>query len=70
MEIIIVKTCKQIANEWGISERTVNELCKSGKISGAVKNGRVWQIPDDAIRPVDRRISSGKYAKKNRAGIS
>ena len=60
----MVKTCKDIANEWGISERTVNELCKRGKILGAVKAGRVWQIPDDAVRPADGRISSGKYAKK------
>lgn len=60
-----MKTCKQIADEWGISARTVNELCKSGKISGVVKIGRAWQIPDDAIRPADGRVSSGKYIKKN-----
>ena len=64
-----VKTCKQIANEWGIAERTVNELCKSGKIQGAVKAGRRWQIPDDAVRPVDGRVSSGKYTKKKAVGI-
>ena len=62
--MIIVKNCKEIASEWGISERAVNELCKNGKIIGAVKVGRVWQIPDDAVRPVDGRVSSGKYAKK------
>ena len=59
-----MKTCKQIANEWNIAERTVNEFCKSGKIPGAVKVGRAWQIPDDAVRPVDGRVSSGKYSKK------
>ena len=63
-----MKTCKQIAAEWGISERTVNELCKSGKIVGAVKGGRVWQIPDDAVRPVDGRVSSGKYTKRKVEG--
>ena len=63
-----MKTCKEIANEWGISERTVNELCKRGKIPGAAKAGRVWQIPDDAIRPIDGRISSGKYTKKKETG--
>jgi hypothetical protein len=62
--MIIVKNCKEIANEWGISERAVNELCKNGKIVGAVKVGRVWQIPDDAVRPIDGRVSSGKYVKK------
>ena len=60
-----MKNCKQIAREWGISERTVNDLCKKGKISGAVKAGRSWQIPDNAQKPMDGRISSGRYVKKN-----
>ena len=59
-----MKNCKQIAEEWGLSERTVNALCKSGKIPSAVKSGRFWQIPDDAEKPADGRISSGKYVKK------
>ena len=58
-----MKTCKQKALEWGISERTVNDLCKKGRIPGAVKNGRRWQIPDEAIKPEDGRISSGRYVK-------
>ena len=40
-------------------------FCKSGRIPGAVKNGKSWQIPDDARKPVDGRVSSGKYVKKN-----
>lgn len=60
-----MKTCKQIALEWEISERTVNDLCKKGKIQGAVKAGKSWQIPDDAEKPVDGRISSGRYIKKD-----
>lgn len=63
MERIRMKTCKQLSLEWGISERAINELCKKGKITGAVKVGRMWQIPDDAERPADGRISSGKYVK-------
>ena len=59
-----MKTCKQIALEWGVSERTVNDLCKKGKIGGAVKEDRIWIIPDDATRPADGRVSSGKYRKK------
>ncbi len=59
-----MKNCKQISSEWGISERTVNDLCKKRKIPGAVKEGRCWQIPDDAKKPLDGRVSSGKYRKK------
>ena len=59
-----MKTCRQIALEWGLSERTVNNLCKNGKIKGTVKSGGAWQIPDDAKKPNDGRISSGKYIKR------
>lgn len=59
-----MKSCKQIAQEWNLSERTVNDLCKKGKISGAIKSGRKWQIPDNAVRPVDGRVSNRKYIKK------
>ncbi|WP_026506426.1 AAA family ATPase [Butyrivibrio sp. MC2013] len=58
-----MKTVKEKAKEWGISERTVVNLCNKGKISGAYKKGRMWIIPDDSLRPADGRISSGKYAK-------
>lgn len=59
-----MKTCRQLASEWKLSERTINDLCKKGKLSGAIKVGRIWQIPDDAEKPADGRVSSGKYRKK------
>jgi len=60
-----MRTCRQMAAEWGISTRAVNELCKRGRIPGAVKVGTVWQIPDQVERPKDGRVSSGKYSRKN-----
>lgn len=59
-----MKNCKQLAVEWGLSERTINVLCKKGKIHGAIKVGKSWQIPDDVEKPADGRVSSGKYVKK------
>ena len=56
-----MKTCKEKAAEWGISERTVNYLCKNERIPGAVKHGKSWQIPDGAKRPADQRVKSGNY---------
>ena len=50
-----MKTCKELAAEWGIAERTIVNMCKTGKIRGALKVGKQWQIPDDAKRPVDGR---------------
>ena len=56
-----MKTCKEIAEMWNVTERTVTAFCKSGKISGAIKIGKSWQIPDDAKRPADQRVKSGNY---------
>lgn len=60
---IYMKTCKEKALEWGVSPRSVNNMCKKGKIKGAIKDKGFWQIPDDVEKPVDGRISTGKYAK-------
>ena len=59
-----MKTCKEKALEWGISDRSVNNMCKTGKIPGVMKEKAVWKIPDDASRPVDKRVTSGKYIKR------
>ena len=59
-----MKTCKEMASIWNISVRAVSSLCKSGRIPGAVKNGKNWEIPDNAQKPVDGRISTGEYSKR------
>lgn len=41
----------QIAKQWGVSERTVRNYCAQGKIPGAFKTGRTWNIPSSAIKP-------------------
>ena len=61
-----MKNVKQTAAEWGISERMVSHMCKTEQISGAVKMNGIWQIPDDAQKPADRRIVSGKYRKEHK----
>lgn len=48
-----MKNCKQLAVERGLSERTINVLCKKGKIHGAIKVGKSWQIPDDVEKPAE-----------------
>ena len=61
-----MKSCKEMSLIWGISERRITELCKTGKIPGAVKDGKQWQIPNDAEKPVDSRIVTGKYIKSDK----
>ena len=48
-------TVKQAAEKWGISDRRVRTLCSEGKIPGAFRNGKIWEIPYDAKKPTDGR---------------
>lgn len=52
---------KQCASDWGLSIKYVQLLCRQGKIEGAIKEKGKWLIPKEAIKPEDRRITSGKY---------
>ena len=63
-----MKTCKEMALIWNVTERSVTKFCNEGKIPGAMKVGKSWAIPDDAKKPVDGRVSSGKYVKKRDNG--
>ena len=61
----MMKSSKEMAEIWNVSERTVTTFCKSGKVHGAIKEGRTWKIPEDAKKPADGRVMSGRYVKKN-----
>lgn len=36
-------------------------MCNDGRIPDAKKFGKAWAIPEDAKKPIDKRIISGKY---------
>ena len=55
---------QEASAKWGISERRINTLCLEGRIHGAEKFGNVWAIPEDAEKPSDGRIKSGKHIKE------
>ena len=63
-------TVKDAASLWGISERRVNELCRSGRIMGAEQDGRKWLIPDDAQKPADMRGRPNTPRKPLPIGVS
>lgn len=56
---------KEASGKWGISDRRIRVLCKEGRIEGALKVGRNWFIPLDAVKPVDARAGN----KKNYSGL-
>ncbi|MGI5848495.1 MAG: Fic family protein [Christensenellales bacterium] len=66
MEYISVN---QAAEQWNLSDRRVRLLCEQGKIEGAVKEGRSYRIPADAIKPADGRSLRGKIVPKEYATI-
>lgn len=49
-------TTKEAVEKWNISERRIRQLLQEERIEGAVKIGSIWNIPKDAIKPVDKRI--------------
>ena len=48
MELI---TVKEAAEKWGVTPRRVQELCKEGKIRGAIRWERTCMIPNYAVLP-------------------
>ena len=58
----------EVAEKWGISPRRVGILCNENRIPGAQRAGSRWIIPEDAPKPTDARIKSGKYIKHHTNG--
>lgn len=53
-------TSMQAAKKWNLTKRRVNSLCQEGLISGAVKDGYRWMIPEDADYQSGKKEKSGK----------
>ena len=56
------------AIKWNISRRRVEVLCSQGRIEGVQRLGGMWLIPENAEKPADARIKSGKYIKSEKDG--
>ncbi len=54
-------TAKQFSEKWNITERRIIKLCQEERINGAIKNGMVWLIPEDTLKPADKRNKIAKY---------
>ena len=63
----------EVAEKWGLSPRRVGVLCNENRIPGAQRAGSRGIIPEDAEKPADARIKSGKYIKskaKSEGGLA
>ena len=45
------------AEKWGISPRRVRTLCAEGKVEGVIRKGKLYMIPETAVKPMDGRLS-------------
>ena len=52
---------RQTADKWNLSARWISDLCNAGRIPRAI--GSYWAIPEEAEKPKDERIKSGRYMK-------
>ncbi|MCL2517187.1 MAG: helix-turn-helix domain-containing protein [Oscillospiraceae bacterium] len=55
---------EEAAKRWNISIRQIQNLCKTGRIDGAVKFGTTWAVPETAEKPT--RTGKGKPGRKTK----
>lgn len=62
-------SCESAAKKIGVSTRRIQQMCKQKEIVGAIKEGRNWLIPDNAIlspkKPLPIGVSDFKSATTN-----
>lgn len=62
-------SCEDAAKKMGVSTRRIQQMCKQKEIVGAIKEGRNWMIPDNAIlspkKPLPIGVSDFKLATTN-----
>lgn len=62
-------SCESAAKKMGVSARRIQQMCKQKEIVGAIKDGRNWLIPDNAIlspkKPLPIGVSDFKSATTN-----
>ena len=63
-------SCSEAAELMGATARRVQQMCKNGEIIGAVKKGRSWMVPVDALPNKAAITASVKKTKPLPVGIS
>ena len=53
-------TSVEMSAKWNITSRRISILCAEGRVKGAIKKGKTWLIPSDAVKPADARFKKNK----------
>ena len=60
MVCVTYVSVKEMAEKWGLTDRSVRKYCADGKIPGAFLTGKTWNVPADSQKPErSKRKSSG-----------
>ncbi len=62
-------TVTQAAEKWGISNRRVRLLCANGEIDGVIRKGKLYMIPAETEKPLDKRKLPNKRKRGKFADI-
>lgn len=56
-------TAQEAATKWNVSLRWVQRLCKENRIDGVLNINRVWLIPQNSKKPIDKRRKVTDYGE-------
>ena len=57
-------TSQEASALWGITPRRIQQMCKSGEIKGAKKEGKSWIIPENAVFSTETTEDTNNSSKK------
>lgn len=58
-------TVKEAGEKWNISGRMVTYYCETGRINGAEKKGDLWLVPEEAVKPNDKRTRAERRTEED-----
>jgi len=59
-------TCNEAHELWRITVRRIQQMCKSGDIEGAKKQGKLWVIPRNAVCPSSASQTAAVLSRKKK----
>ena len=57
-------TCAEIQKKFDVSIRRLQQMCKSGEIPGAIKDGKMWKVPIESAKVLFQNNLINRYTYK------
>lgn len=62
-------TAAEFSKKWDISCRMAAYYCEKGRITGALKKGKIWFIPENTEKPADKRASKNRLVIQDNSAL-